>query len=90
VPEGFFLALEKLSAFLGEANRIYLGGGALHTSLGVDDGASVDVPVRGQNIFNYKMLRSLEGAVTRWDLDGEGKHCPFIGTMLRGVMIGMR
>lgn len=90
VPEGFFIALEKLAPFLGEANRVYLGGNALHTSLNADDGASVDVPVVGANTFNYKMLRSLEGIARRWDLTQEGKPCPFVGTMLRGCMIGMR
>lgn len=88
VPDGFFEALETLSSFTDEQNRVFLREGVLTTG---EEGASVDVPgVPAGGVFNLRMLRLLTGVATAIGFDAYPAPVPVLGPKVRGAIAGLR
>ncbi len=91
IPEGFFAALADVTPFANQLGQVFLDGNVMTTSLTDGDGAAVEVKgLNAKAIFHVNQLRLLEGVALKFDPSTYPRPCPFIGDMLRGVIVGMR
>lgn len=87
----FFRAVESLRSFVDAAGRIYFEPGRISTHEGEGEGARYELDgFNYQGVFNVEMLRLLDGVADLADFTQFPKPCPFFGTELRGVIIGMK
>lgn len=90
-PEGFFDSVEVVAPFVADEGRIYFREGKITTAPEGDAGASVAIEgLPDHGAYNLKMLRLLQESVIKIDFTTHPKPCPFNGTKLRGVFLGMR
>jgi DNA polymerase sliding clamp subunit (PCNA homolog) len=89
-PPGFFEALDKISPFVDDHNRVYLLGDRVSTAQ--DEGTSVDVAglPEGHALFNHAMLSSLNGTAHSIDFTAYPAPVPWYGDNVRGLIMGMR
>lgn len=90
IPTNFFETIEQLQPFVDEEGRIYFREGKMSTSADGESGASFDfdsLPNHGS--FHHAHLASLQGIATRVDFSTHPNPSPFIGDMVRGVIVGM-
>lgn len=90
VPNGFYEALASLRDFADDRDRVFFRDGELATHASAEEGASVAVAVPPGGLYNGKQLRALEGVATGLDFSFYPNPVPFKGSMLRGVICGMR
>jgi len=89
-PENFFDTVEKLVPFVEEDGRVFFRAGRITTSPEEGAGASVEfdgLPDFGA--YHYKHLMSLRDVVTEINFTTHPKPCPFRGSNLRGIFLGM-
>lgn len=90
LPADFFTGLATVRALADGASRVYLSDGALRTSVHPEEGASYELDLPGEGLYNVHMLSLLEGVVTGVDLSRYPEPALFFGDRLRGAIIGMR
>jgi hypothetical protein len=96
LPEDFFAGLNVVKGSADGASRVYLVDGALRTSVCRDDdgeyseGASYEIDLPGEGLYNIHMLSLLEGVVERADMTRYPDPALFFGGKLRGAIVGMR
>lgn len=90
-PDDFFLALEDLTAFVDEQQRVYFHGDKLATKPGTETGAFSQVSVDlGAGIYNINHLKLLGRICEKIDLSMYPAPCLFFGNDLRGAIVGMQ
>lgn len=88
--ESFFEAVESVSAFVEESNRVMFFEGSICTHKDEGVGASFDIEgLPDEGAFNFKYLLNLEGLAEKIDFFMYPKPCVFYGDNLRGAIIGM-
>lgn len=83
-------ALQKLRPFLDPAQRIYVKPQGLGTLADFEDGASVELPMECEGIFNYSQLKLVLEVAEKVGLSAYPNPAPFFGPGFRGVLAGMR
>lgn len=90
-PEGFFDALEDISSFVDELDRVFFQDGVITTDPIDGEGASMEVPgIIAGACFQVKQLLLLRDKATSIDLSQYPAPCNFYGDGFRGVIVGMR
>jgi hypothetical protein len=69
---------------------VYLREGALRTHPDHDEGASYEVELPAEGLYNMQMLGLLAGVVNTIDLTLYPGPALFFGEKLRGAIIGMK
>lgn len=91
LPAEFFSALEDISPFTDDQERVFFLPDAVSTVPEGDTGAKVLVTgIPGGGCYNIKQVRHLEGIVKEIDLTLYPDPCLFFGDKLRGAIVGMR
>lgn len=89
VPDGFFSALENLTHFVDENERVFFALDGMSTSAIDGEGAAVAIdPFGAVGTFNLSQLKKLCGVAT--SIDFSTSPARFFGDNLRGAIIGMR
>ena len=91
VVDGFYQAIEDISPFVEETNRLLFKDNLIctHTDEGV--GASVALDgLQDYGAFNFKWLGKLEGLAEKIDFTLYPRPCVFYGHNLRGAIVGMK
>lgn len=90
-PEGFFDALEDISSFADDLDRVFFVDGVVTTNPVDGEGASVAVEGLPQTgCFQIKQLLHLRDKATSIDLTQYPAPCNFYGDNFRGAIVGMR
>lgn len=90
LPADFWEGVELIRGLGDDANRVYMKDGALRTHAEHDQGATYDIDLPAEGLYNMEMLRLLAGVVTSIDLTLYPNPALFFGERLRGAIIGMR
>lgn len=91
IDDRLFAALKKLKPFCDKMGRVFIGEGLVSTHLQSEEGASYEIPdLQYNGVYNIEMLASLEGTATSIDWSQYPAPCMFVGTRLRGAIVGMR
>lgn len=90
LPEGFFEGLATIKAMTDKVSRVYMLDGALRTHTDPDEGATYEMELPGEGLYNLHMLSLLEGVINSIDLTLYPGPALFFGDNLRGAIIGMR
>lgn len=91
IQEEWFDAIETVSPFVDESNRVYFKDGTITTSTEGSAGGTIELeqfPYEG--VYNYKYFLSLKGLVSHISLSSYPSPVLFKGTNVRGVIAGMR
>ena len=90
VPEGLYEAVETVKPFLELEGRVYFRDGTVTTFPEEGQGAVIEVPgVPAYGAYHHKHLLSLDGVAEVIDFTKHPQPCPFQGSGLRGVFLGM-
>jgi hypothetical protein len=90
-PADFFEAVETITPFVKEEGRIYFREGYISTSPEEGEGASIEIEgLPSKGAFHHKHLLSLNGVAEKIDFTHHPQPCPFQGSKLRGIILGMR
>jgi DNA polymerase III sliding clamp (beta) subunit (PCNA family) len=92
VDTNIFLALDKLKKFIDKAGRVYFREGLAHTHVDPDEGTTFEMPGSTMaGIYNWEMLKLLDGLAEQADFSRPGKASLFYGGggYVRGAIIGM-
>lgn len=91
VGNNFAEALDTLSSFTDDADRVYLNGDTVSTTNEEGEGAHADVPgLEGSGVYNCTQLRAVMALEPDIDFDMYPGPVPFETETMRGVIIGMR
>lgn len=91
VDESFYTAIEAVAPFADKLGRVYFEDGTLRTNIEEGEGAIHEVHnMECKGVYQIAMLRLLNGIATSIDLTTYPKASPFMGGMMRGVIIGLR
>jgi len=91
IPEMFFQALEDLTPFIGEEERVFLKAAAILTHEDTELGASVQWDIGSDcGCYNLLQLRKIHRVAKQADFTTYPRPMPFFGDNLRGVITGMR
>jgi hypothetical protein len=90
IPPLFFEGVETIKGLGDGASRVYLKDGALRTHPDHDEGASFEVELPAEGLYNLEMLSLLSGVVTQADFTLYPGPALFFGERLRGAIVGMR
>ena len=88
--EEFFEAVEDISPFSEETNRVMFMNDTICTHADEGLGASVDFKGLPEGAFNFKYLLKLNGLADAIDFSLYPRPCVFYGSDLRGAIIGMK
>lgn len=92
IDRNIFVALDKLKKFVDKAGRVYFKPGIAHTHLSDEEGSSFEMPDSTMTgIYNWDMLKILDGIAETADFSRPGKPSLFYGAggFARGAIIGM-
>lgn len=89
LPADFFTGLEAMKGMSDGAARVYMRDGALRTSINDDEGATYEIDLPSEGLYNLQMLSLLEGVVKTIDFTRYPAPALFFGDRLRGAIIGM-
>ena len=90
-PEGLFDAIEDLSPFVDELERIWMNAGIVKTSFDDESAASVELEsIKHECCFNHKHFLSLKPIAETIDLSTHPMPCLFFGDKIRGAIVGMK
>jgi DNA polymerase III sliding clamp (beta) subunit (PCNA family) len=87
-----FKALDKLKKFVDKAGRVYFRPGLAHTHMTEDEGTTFEMAGSDmQGIYNWEMIKLLDGLADQVDFSRPGKPSLFYGGggFARGAIIGM-
>lgn len=88
--ELLFPALDKLKPFVDKLGRVYFADNVVSTSLVDNEGASNEIHIASDGLYNIEILNLLKGIVTHIDWSLYPAACMFFGDRLRGALIGMK
>lgn len=89
LPKSFYPSLLDVAPFVDEMGRVHLLGNRLATSPDDGIGASVEIALSANGVYNIRQLQLLEGVASAIDLSMYPKPCLFFGERVRGAMVGM-
>jgi hypothetical protein len=90
LPMDFFSGLTTIKGMADGASRVYMKDGGFRTHLDPDEGASYEIQLPSEGLYNTQMLSLLEGVINTIDLARYPQPALFFGDNLRGAIIGMR
>lgn len=88
-PKDFFSTLKNLLPFLAEDRSAYFAPGVVGSSPHEDKGASFELDIKETMRFNADQLLLLEKVASSIDFSHYPEPSGFMGSKLRGVIIGM-
>jgi DNA polymerase III sliding clamp (beta) subunit (PCNA family) len=92
IDKNIFVALEKLKKFVDKGGRVYFEPGHARTHLDEGEGSVFEMPESElKGIFNWDMLKLLDGIAEHADFTRPNKPCLWYGAggYVRGAIIGM-
>jgi len=90
IDEKLFEGIEAIKAFADEVGRVYIQDGVLRTHADYDLGATYDLHLPFEGLYQIKMLSLLQGVALKADFTRYPSPALFFGERLRGAVTGMR
>jgi hypothetical protein len=90
LPEDFFTGVATIKGMTDGASRVYMADGALRTHTNPDEGATYELELPCDGLYNLHMLSLLDGVVNSIDFTRYPEPALFFGDKLRGAIIGMK
>lgn len=90
IDEKLFEGIETIKGFADELGRVYIQDGVLRTHADPDLGATYDLQLPFEGLYQIKMLSLLQGVATTADFSRYPNPTLFFGDRLRGAITGMR
>lgn len=90
IDEKLFEGIDAIKAFADEIGRVYIQGGVLRTHADPDLGATYDLQLPFEGLYQIKMLSLLQGVAATADFSRYPNPALFFGDRLRGAITGMR
>ena len=91
VQDEWFDAVETVSPFSDELDRVYFKDGEITTAVEDSAGGTVEMDnFHYEGVYNPKYFLSLRGIISHIDLKAYPSPCLFKGPKVRGALMGMR